>query len=157
MAIKQRRKIANYLMIDGDYELCGVGFEELTENPSAQTAKKRYINQKSSTTTIVGYDWSSAFKSDMISSEAAIDFICGIGERQLTGSEAESEYVIVDLDKPSASESGNTFYARQIHVAIEVSSFENNDGDMSVSGNFVGSGDVVEGIFNTQTKTFTAK
>lgn len=155
MAIKQRRKIANYLMVDGDYELCGVGFEELTENPSAQTVKKRYINQKSSTTTIVGYDWSSAFKSDMISSEAAIDFICSIGERQLTGAEAESEYVIVDLDKKLEQE--NTFYARQIHVAIEVSSFENNDGDMSVSGNFVGSGDVVEGAFNTQTKTFTAK
>lgn len=155
MAIKQRRKIANYLMVDGDYELCGVGFEELTENPSAQTVKKRYINQKSSTTTIVGYDWSSAFKSDMISSEAAIDFICSIGERQLTGAEAESEYVIVDLDKKLEQE--NTFYARQIHVAIEVSSFENNDGDMSVSGNFVGSGDVVEGTFNTQTKTFTAK
>lgn len=142
-------------MVDGDYELCGVGFEELTENPSAQTVKKRYINQKSSTTTIVGYDWSSAFKSDMISSEAAIDFICSIGERQLTGAEAESEYVIVDLDKKLEQE--NTFYARQIHVAIEVSSFENNDGDMSVSGNFVGSGDVVEGAFNTQTKTFTAK
>lgn len=155
MAIKQRRSIANYLMVGSKYELCGVGFTELNESPAAQTSKKQYINQKSSTTTITGYDWSSAFKTDMISSEAVVEFICSIGEKQLIGAEAESDYVIVDLDKKEGED--NTFYARQIHVAIEVSSFESSDGDMTASGNFVGAGDIVEGTFNTQTKTFTPK
>ena len=154
MSIKQRRSIANYLHVEEAYELCGVGFTDLNENPSAQTSKKRYINQKSSTTTITGYDWSAPLKTDMIRSDKVVDFICGIGEKQLTGSEAESDYIIVDLDKTVGE--ANTFYARKIHVAIEVSSFESSDGDMVASGNFVGSGDIVEGKFNTQTKTFTA-
>lgn len=154
MSIKQRRSLANYLYVGEEYELCGVGFTDLNENPSAQTSKKRYINQKSSTTTITGYDWSAPFKTDMIRSDKVVDFICGIGEKQLTGSDAESDYIIVDLDKAIVEEP-NTFYARKIHVAIEVSSFEASDGDMVASGNFVGSGDIVEGKFNTQTKKFT--
>ena len=85
MSIKQRRSIANYLHVEEAYELCGVGFTDLNENPSAQTSKKRYINQKSSTTTITGYDWSAPFKTDMIRSDKVVDFICGIGEKQLTG------------------------------------------------------------------------
>lgn len=159
MGIKQRRMQANYLNVGGQsetYELMGAGFTDLNESPSAQTASKRYVNDKSATKTIVGYDWSTAFTSDMIRSEKAVDFICNIGEKQLTGADAETDYIIVDLDKavtePSAA---NTYEARKFKVAIEVSSFDNNDGEMTVSGNLLGVGDLVLGTFNTETKKFT--
>ena len=157
-AIKQRRKYANYLNVSKlsseEYVLMGAGFTDLNESPSAQTTSKRYVNDKNATKSIVGYDWSTAFNTDMIRSEKAVDYICNIGELQLVGAEAETDYIIVDLDKP-VSEKENTFTARKFRVAIEVSSFDNNDGDMAASGNLLGIGDLVVGEFNTTTKAFT--
>lgn len=155
MAIKQRRGYANYLNVGKsteEYVLMGAGFTELNESPSAQTASKKYINDKSATKRITGYDWSTAFNTDMIREEKAVDFICNIGEYQLIGDEAETDYVIVDLDKPGE---GGSFKARKIRVAIEVASFDNNDGELACSGNLLGIGDLIPGTFNTATKKFT--
>lgn len=160
MAIKQRRKIANYLNVGTEteeYVLMGAGFTDLNEAPAAQTASKKYVNDKSATKSIVGYDWSTAFTTDQIRSEKAINFICEIGELQKTGADAETDYIIVDLDKAVTGESvTNTFKARKLKVAIEVASFDNNDGDMAATGNLLGIGDLVTGTFNTETKKFTA-
>ena len=43
----------------------------------------------------------------------------------------------------------------RINIAIEVASFDNNDGEMAASGNFLGRGDIVLGEFNIKSKTFT--
>ena len=155
--IKQRRAYANYLNVGNgspEYVLCGAGFTELNENPSAKTVSKRYVHEKSETKSIVGYDWSTAFNTDMIREEKAVDFICNIGEKQLIGADAETDYIIVDLDKP-VSEKDDTYEARQINIAIEVASFDNNDGEMAASGNFLGRGDIVLGEFNIKSGTFT--
>jgi len=100
--VKQRRSVANYLDIGLDsstFVLLGAGFTELNESPSAQTASKRYVNDKSETKSIVGYDWSTSFNTDQMRDEDAVEYICNIGEMQLTGTDAEADYVIVDLDK----------------------------------------------------------
>lgn len=158
MSKKVRNRVdqASYIEVPGDdtatYELMGTGFKDLNESPAAQTASKKYINNKSATKSIVSYDWSSAFSLDQVRSEKVVDFICKIGEEQLTGADAESNYVIVSLDKKGKS--ANEFYARKIAVAIEVSAFENNDGEMGASGNLLGKGDIEIGLFNIETKTF---
>lgn len=159
MGVKQRRKQANYLEVGTTpkYELMGAGFTDLNESPSAQTTSKRYVNDKSATKSITGYDWSTAYTTDQIRDQAVINHICEIGEKQLTGADAEANYCIVDLDKPVNSEgASNTFAARQLKVAIEVASFGNEDGEMTAEGNLLGVGDIVIGTFNTETKTFTA-
>jgi hypothetical protein len=153
-----RDLIANYIEVPGTpsaaYELMGAGFTSLEESPAAKTSSKRYVNDKSETKRISGYDWSTPFNTDMIKSEPPIDFIREIGEKQLTGADAETNYVIVSLDRPIAEESG-TFYARRIKVAVEVASFENNDGEVAISGNLLGVGDMKPGKFDLSTKTFT--
>lgn len=156
--IKQRRTIANYLEVGGQtpsYALLGVGAKTLDETPAAQTSSVKYICDKSASKRIIGYDWTTAFDIDQIRDEAAIEFICAIGEQQKIGSEAETDYVVVDLDKPVADKE-NTFAARKFRVAIEVASFVNTDGQMSCTGNLQGQGDPVLGEFNTSTKAFTA-
>jgi hypothetical protein len=150
---RERVKQANYLKIDGVFELLGAGFEELNESPGAKSVSKRYINDKSETKTITGYDWSSDYSLDQIRSEKAIEFICNIGELLLTGSNCETDYVIVDLDRPGSI--GNTFRARKIKVAIEVKDFKSKDGEMQGSGSFLGKGDLIEGTFDTTTREFT--
>lgn len=158
--VRQRRVQANYLnTAPGEdnpvFSFLGAGVKTLDENPSAQTKSRRYINDKSATKSVNGYDWSAPFDADQIRSQAAIAFLCDIGEKQKIGEDAETQYVIVDLDQP-IKDKENTFHARKIDVAIEVSSFPNDDGEMGVSGNFLGQGDMIEGEFNTTTKVFTA-
>ena len=90
----------------------------------------------------------------MIRSEAAVEFIADIGENEKTGVDAESLYVQVYLEKPVDSKQ-NTFEAKQRRVAVEISDFSDNDGEIQGSGNLLGKTDWVNGEFNTQTKTFT--
>ena len=158
--IRQRRNQANYLNTSkgesAAYALMGVGTKTLDENPSAQTKSRKYVCDKSASKSISGYDWSSAFDIDQIREQEAINFIVNIGEKQLVGEDAETDYVIVDLDQKE--ESGATSYhARKFKVAVEVASFTNDDGEMGCTGNLHAKGDPVEGTFDTSTKTFTAK
>ena len=101
MAIRKRKVQANYMKVGETFEVLGAGFTELNESPSAQTSSKRYINQSSSSQAVTGYEWSSSFNTDQIASEKAIEYIREIGEMQKTGEETETEYIIVDLDKPA--------------------------------------------------------
>jgi hypothetical protein len=152
MAVRKRKIQANYLEVGEAFELLGTGFTELNESPSAQTTSKRYINQSSASQSITGYEWSTSFTADQIASEKAIEHIRKIGEMQKTGADTEADYVIVDLDK-AAQTTG--FRARRFKVAIAVDSFENNDGELGISGSFLGISDPIEGTFDTTTKTFT--
>lgn len=152
MAIRKRKVQANYLKVKEAFELLGTGFTELNESPSAQTTSKRYINQSSSSQSITGYEWSTSFNTDQIVSDKAIEYIRNIGEMQKTGEETETEYIIVDLDKPAATE--GAYRARQFKVAIAVDSFDDNDGELGISGSFLGQSDPVEGTFKIEEKTF---
>lgn len=152
MAIRKRDIQANYLKVADAFELSSTGFTELNESPSAQTTSKRYINQSSATQSVTGYEWSSSFNADQIVSEKVIEHIREIGEMQKTGADTETEYVIVDLDKP-AQTSG--FRARKFKVAIAVDSFSVNDGELAIEGSLLGITDPVLGTFDTTAKTFT--
>jgi len=152
MAVRKRKIQANYLKVGEGFELLGTGFTELNESPSAQTTSKRYINQSSASQSIAGYEWTTSFNADQIASEKAIEHIRNIGEMQKIGADTEAEYLIVDLDKPAQTAG---FRARKFKVAIAVDSFEDNDGELGVTGSFLGISDPIEGTFDTTAKTFT--
>lgn len=156
--IRPRRKQANYLNIGGEtsnYELLGRGFTELNESPSAQTTSKRYINMASATQSVTGYEASWGFSTDQIWSEPAVAFICSIGEERKTGADAEADMVIVDLDRPAEEGSTTKFHARKQRVAVAVSDFGDEDGEMTCEGDLLGVGDLVIGTFDTSARTFT--
>ena len=159
MAIKQRRMEANYMDLSTDntekWEFMGTGFTELNENPGAQTNSKRYINDKSTSKSITGYEWQAEFNADLIESEKVVKEICDIARLQKTGADAERPFVIVDLTQKEGG-TGNVYKARKIKVAIEVSKFGDDDGNMTCEGNLLGIGDVIPGTFDTAQKKFTA-
>ena len=152
MGIRKRKVQANYLKVKDAFELLGTGFTELNESPSAKTTSKRYINQSSSTQSVTSYEWGTSFNTDQINSEKAIEYIRDIGEMQKTGADAETEYLIVDLDKPGTAE--GSFRARKFKVAIAVDSFDDNDGALGISGSFLGQSDPIEGTFTVAAKEF---
>ena len=73
-----------------------------------------------------------------------------------TGADAETEYLIVDLDK-EAKTAG--YRARKFNVAVQVDSFDNNDGELQAKGSFLGLGDPIEGTvtIDGSTKEVTFK
>lgn len=158
-AVRSRTAQANYLKVESKFEFLGLGFKDLDEEPGAQTKSTRYINDKSTSKSITGYEWQSGFNIDQIRSEKAIDYIMKIAEEQKIGSDAETDYVIVDMDKkvtggtPTAEE----YEARKFHIAIEVNKTGSDDGLMTGEGNFHGIGDVVIGTFDVKSLTFKAK
>lgn len=163
MGVKKRKNIADYINTTPaetttTFALMGTGFKTLDENPSAQTKSKKYVCDSSATKSIASYDDTFPYEIDQIREQPAVDYICGIGEKRLTGADAETTYVRVDLDKPVSQTEGNVEYeARLFHVAVEVSSFTNDDGEMTGSGNLLGIGDLQFGKFDVATKTFTAE
>ena len=159
MKIRQRPIEADYLnTAPGEetpsYALMGTGFTSLDENPAAQTKTRKYINQASSSGSISGYAWTAAFAADQIPEQAAISFIKNISDHELTGEDAETDYVKVDLDQ-AINNKENTFHARKRRVAVEIASNPNNDGERGMSGNLLAVSDWEEGEFNTSSKTFT--
>jgi hypothetical protein len=158
--IKKRRRQADYLDIGTKTTpkptFMGSGFTQLNEEPGAQVSSKRYINDASVTRRITGYEPTNPFTSDYILSEPVIEFIAAIAKQRKTGADAETDYIRVDLDDPIAGEVANLYAARKVRVAIEVSSFSDEDGDYQVEGNLDEIGDVIDGTFNTSTRVFTA-
>ena len=67
--VKQRYQEASYLKVSEAFELMGTGFTELNEDPGAQTTSKKYINDKSSTSSITSYEGEHGFTADQIPSE----------------------------------------------------------------------------------------
>ena len=112
-----RYQVADYLNTaksgTESFALMGVGFNTLDESPNAQKDSKKYINQKDQTPTIKSYQPTFAFDSDLIADEAAVMALYEIGRNQLTGADAERDYVRVELFKPVA-ETPNNFEARKI-------------------------------------------
>lgn len=152
MAIRKRIKQANYLKIGEAFEFLGFSFTNLTEKPSPQTTSKRYVGNASATQTISGYEWSTDFEGDQIISDKACEYIRNIGEMCSTGAEAESEYLIVDMDKEGTAD--DTYRARKFKVAIQVDEFGDNDGELQLSGSFLGQSDPIVGTFTKTTKIF---
>ena len=69
-----------------------------------------------------------------------------------TGVDAESEYLIIDMDKEGTV--ADTYRARKFKVAIQVDEFGDNDGELQLSGSFLGQSDPIVGTFTKTTKTF---
>lgn len=157
-AVKQRYQEVAYMKVGESFELAGTGFTELNEEPNAQTTSKKYINSKSSSSSITSYEGEHPFTADQIPSEEVIKDLISIGKERKTGTDAEREFVRVDLDEKvtgSGAESGTVFKARKFIVAAEISSFSDNDGELQVEGTLHDKGDPVMGKFDTKAKTFT--
>lgn len=155
-AIK-RNMIADYLKINGTYELMGAGFTKLDENPNAQTETVNYIHEVTSTSSIESYQTQFPYDSHLIKSQKAVMALYNTGRNHDTGSDAEFEYVRVDLFQPTTSGEGEDCYlARLFRVSNEVSSFSGEGGKkITVSGNLNAVGDFTAGKFDTLSKTFT--
>lgn len=154
----QRHEFADYLncgtSADPDWKLMGTGFTSLNESPNAQSTTKKYVNEKSSTTSITQYQTEFPYDADLIVSEECITTLYNIARNHKTGSEAVLEYVRVELWDPAEAGSTTEFKARKFSVANSVSDISGDD-DIQISGTLHAQGDPVDGTFNVEDMEFT--
>ncbi len=154
--VVKRHQFADYLNVataeEPSFVLMGTGFTTLDEEPGAQTETKKYVNEAASSKSVVGYETVFPFESDFIKEQEAIIALYNVGRNHYLGSDAEFEYVRVELWNQSETE--NEFEARKFIVSAEISEIS-GENDMQVSGNLNAMGDPINGTFNTTTKTFT--
>ena len=154
-----RYQVADYLDVgaaSADFALMGAGFNSLNEATGAKSETTTYISDKASSTYIKGYETEFSFDTDLIVDEEAISFIYDVARNQRTGSDAETDYVRVELFSPVAG-SDNTYKARKFCVCVEVAQINGEGaGALKITGSLKGRGDFTDGSFNTQTRTFTA-
>lgn len=160
MKQKMRNGLASYLNLaknsdTAQWSLMSVGFTDLTENPTARVVAKQYIGDKNPSSRVVGYDWNTAFTTDQILDDEAVQFICNIGAKQLTGEECERDYIIVDLDQPVAEQT-DVYEARLFRVAIQVTGFPAADGMLTAAGTLLSLGEPKSVQFNVSTKAVVA-
>lgn len=156
-AIK-RNMIADYLMVGDAYKLMGTGFTKLDENPNAQSETVNYIHEVTSSSSIESYQTQFPYDSHVIASQEAVMALYNTGRNHDTGTDAEFDYVRVDLFLPVAdgAEGEEAYLARKFRVCNEVSSFAGEGGKkVTVSGNLNAVGDFVAGKFDVKTLEFT--
>lgn len=157
-APQNRHMIADYLGVDGENYLMGLGFTSINETHGAQESSKTYVNEKTATTWLTGYEREFSYENDLITSEKPVIALRDVGKRGLTGTDAMFDYYRVDLFDPKSKDDTNTsFYARHFIVTAVPDSEEGDGGaELTDSGTLKVVGDMEEGWFDVKAKTFTA-
>ena len=155
-----RKDVADYLNIstsgEEEWVLLGYGFESLDEEPGAQIDTTCYINDETSSTTVTKYETQFPYTSEIIMEQEAIKSLYLTGRNHETGTDAERDYVRVDMFDPVSGSEG-TYQARKFRVSNEVSKFSGDGGEkLKVEGSLNAKGKIIQGTFNVKTKTFTA-
>ncbi len=154
-----RNMIADYMDVDGKFELCGIGFTKLDESPGAKSDSTTYINEVTSSADIIAYETEFPYEFDAIPSQKALYALWKDGRDHHTGEDAQHTYVKVELFNPIGMPSDTVaeYTARQFIVSNEVSDFTGAGGEkISASGTLHAVGDPVFGKFDTVTKKFVA-
>lgn len=139
------------------YHLIGEGFTSFPEKKNPQEYTRKYINYKTEKTDVIGYSPSIEYSCDCISDDAVVQEIMKIHDGELVGNDTHREVVSVNLWEPVGSTSGSTTYkAFKRTFAIIPDQKGEGTNALIYTGQFKAVDDIVEGTFDTSTKTFTA-
>lgn len=138
------------------YHLIGEGFTSFPEKKNPQEYTRKYINYKTEKTDVIGYSPSIEYSCDCISDDPVVQEIMKIHDGELVGNDTHREVVSVNLWEPVGNASGSTtFKAFKRTFAIIPDQKGEGTNALIYTGQFKAVDDIVEGTFDTSTKTFT--
>lgn len=149
---------AIYLKIaDSKFERLGEGVNSFTPSNNPTVSTKHYINMKSPHNFITAIAKQYSMSADYVKGDPCLDYIEGIEDK--IGSDCVTELVDVDMSSPAEGGSGGTSYkARKANITISVTQPYSIEGgaNQTIEATFYVNGDLVNGTFDTTSKTFTA-
>lgn len=133
----------------------GIVMTDLSENSNPTETEKQYYLDKSKTTTVTGFANEFAITSDLVKNDVVSMYFYNIFRDRKMGSDAQTIHYYVDLYAPVTG-SENTYNARKSVESVVIGSATQTPGeDITFDGSLKGVGDMINGTFNTETKTFT--
>lgn len=137
---------------DPTYELIGEGFTSFPEQKNPQEYTRKYINYKTEKTDVIGYSPSIEYSCDCISDDPVVQEIVKIHDGELVGNDTHRDVVNVNKWESTAE---NVYKAYKRTYAIVPNQKGEGTDALIYTGTFRAVSDIVEGTFNTSTKTFT--
>ncbi len=132
--------------------LIGEGFTSFSESKNPKEYSRQYIHERTERTDVVGYAPSISYSTDVYSEDPVIRKIIEITDRELIGTDAQVTVFLVN--EWEEVEGGLRAFQRRYSV------IPNTRGDgtdtMIYSGTLKAVGDIVEGVWDNSTSTFTA-
>lgn len=155
---EMREKLVHYFNIGTsetpEYVLLGDGITSLTEEFNPESDTKQYINQSNGTTVIKSYTPSISVEKEYIQDDDLQTWIDKKIKTLPVGSEAESDYIRINLF--DAGQTEGTYNAVKRRCTYQFDSVGGDAGSELVSALTLGGiGDGILGTFDTATKTFT--
>ena len=148
---------AIYLKVGASsFERLGEGVNSFTPSNNPTVSTKHYINMKSPHNSITAIAKQYSMSADYVKGDPCLDYIEGIEDK--IGSDCVSELVDVDMSSPADGGSGTSYKAKKANITISVTQPYSIEGgaNQQIEATFYVNGDLVEGKFDTGTKTFTA-
>lgn len=156
---EMREKLVHYFNIGTsdtpEYVLLGDGITSLTEEFNPESDTKQYINQSNGTTVIKSYTPSISIEKEYIKDDSLQKWIDEKVKTLPVGSDAESDYIRINLFEESGT--AGTYTAVKRRCTFQFDSVGGDAGSELVSALTLGGiGDGIEGTFDVSTKKFTA-
>lgn len=137
-----------------EYVLLGDGITSLTEEFNPESDTKQYINQSNGTTSIKSYTPSVGVEKEYIKGDKLQEWMNEKLRVLPTGSEAESDYIRVNILETPTEE--GLYKAVKRRCSYQFDNIGGDAGSEIVSGMTLGGiGDGIQGTFNVKTNTFT--
>lgn len=135
----------------------GKGFTKLDESPNPQVESKTYIDEKTASPSIKGYEPSFPFEADLWRGEPGVMALYQIARDRKVGSDAIVEVIATDFTVNESGEAVPTPTARRMNMAVEVTDLVTGEGGevLTMSGNMNQVGEAAEGYFTLATKTWS--
>ena len=148
---------AIYLKIsNSSFERLGEGVNSFTPSNNPTVSTKHYINMKSPHNSITAIAKQYSMSADYVKGDPCLDYIEGIEDK--IGSDCVTELIDVDMSSPISDGGGTKYKARKANITISVTQPYSIEGgnNQNIEATFYVNGDLVDGSFDTSTKTFTA-
>jgi hypothetical protein len=135
-------------------QLMNVGITQLDENSNPIEDSKQYIGDTNKTNKVTGYDDEFPINSDLISNDVVVADLYSIFRDRKTGFDSQRYHYIVDLWDLVT---GTTYRARkQLETVVITGKVANPGEQITFNGSLKGAGELIDGTFDTDTKTFVA-
>lgn len=134
------------------FNLIGEGFTTFPEAKNPKEYTRKYVNEKTEKTDVIGYSPSISYSCDCIAGDPCVDEIVEITDKELLGSATHREIVSVNCwDEASEGEYAAT---SRTYAIIPDGKGDGTDA-LIYTGTMKAVSDLVYGTFNRETKTFT--
>ena len=136
------------------------GFTELSVSKNPKEYSRKYIDEDSERSSVVGYSPSMSYKYDEDAADAVHKTLADIADNELTEDAAKVTIVIVNLAKPT-TQGGSSFEAVQRDYCVIPDGEGDDEDTYTRNGEFKAAGNKIIGSATTsdewQTATFTAQ